>query len=159
MCSDAESRKLTEQIAILPHSGRGTVFCAANKGIYQQWPSHRADVCSPTQANQKQRGRMMKDKNRDNIKRCLVFFLFCFSDFVCDTWKRVCSQCLVLDDDARHSVFPLSLGSESMLLKWFHTVSRPIFNLGIMLPPSVSKSWSTHGAYVFFMGRNSNMYA
>lgn len=35
MCLDAESGKLTEKIAILPHSGRGSMSCAANKGVQQ----------------------------------------------------------------------------------------------------------------------------
>lgn len=46
MCLVAESGKLTEKITILPHSGRGSVSCAANKGILQRWLSHRANVCS-----------------------------------------------------------------------------------------------------------------
>lgn len=46
MCLDAESGKLTEKMAILPHSGRESVSCAANKGIRRRWLSHRANVCS-----------------------------------------------------------------------------------------------------------------
>lgn len=71
MCLDAESGKLTEKIGILPHSGRGSVSCAANKGIRQGWLSHRANVSS--QLSRVAHTvcvclREMEDNSRDNVK-------------------------------------------------------------------------------------------
>ena len=80
MCLDAESGKLTEKIAILPHSGRGSVSCAANKGIRQWWLSHRANVCF-------------------QLSRITYSVSVCVCVCVCVRWKTIAEIMSKISDD------------------------------------------------------------